>query len=99
MYPRTPLPSTFNTSRFPLGAPSFYSMSSLRSLRLLRRRMRDRPRHFCYFVLLLYRPSTLCNCSTRTSNPCCQCSSIRFPPIPRSPSSRFILLSSVSPTS
>ena len=22
MYPRTPLPSTFNTSRFPLGAPS-----------------------------------------------------------------------------
>jgi hypothetical protein len=44
---------TFNTSRFPLGAPSSYSpfsTSSLMSLRrLLRRRMRDRSRHFVYF--------------------------------------------------
>jgi hypothetical protein len=84
-----------------LGAPSFsspFSMSSLQvmSLRRLRRCLRDRPRHFVIssspsrlFVLLPFRPSTLCNCSTRTSNPCCQCSSIRFPPFPRSPSFRL----------
>jgi hypothetical protein len=53
MYPRTPLPSTFNTSRFPLGAPSV--SIHLSQCRLLCpcvahiRRMRDRPRHFVYF--------------------------------------------------
>jgi hypothetical protein len=61
MYPRTPLPSAFNTSRSPRGAPSFYSpfsMSSLMSLRLLRRRMRDRPRHFVYFkFVFVFSPS------------------------------------------
>ena len=85
MYPRTP-PSIFNTSRFPPGALSFYSpfsMSPLMSLRPLRRRMRDRRRQFLLFQVRLFafspfRPSSLCNCSTRTSNPCCQCNSILF---------------------
>jgi hypothetical protein len=49
MSPRTPLPSTFNTSRRLLCFYSPFSMSSPMSLRLLRRRMRDRPRHFVSF--------------------------------------------------
>src|SRR5271170_5970075 len=60
--------SSIHSNPFPPCLP-FFSVSSLMSLRLLRRRMRGSPRHFCYFIFLPFRPSTLCNCSTRTSNP------------------------------
>ena len=68
----------------PLCFYSPFSMSFLMSLRLLRRRLRDRPRHFFIpsssFRLLAFSAvsSLLCNCSTRTSNPCCQCNSILY---------------------
>jgi hypothetical protein len=62
MYPRTPPPSTFNTSRFPFGAPSVSIHPS--QCRLLCpcvahiRRMRDRPRHFvCFKFLFVFSPS------------------------------------------
>ena len=82
MYPRTP-PSTFNISRFPLGAPSDSSIH-LSQCRLFVPASPTPTYAWLSWTLLFFRPSRPfghlppCNCSTRTSNPCCRCNSILF---------------------
>jgi len=99
MYPRTPFPSTFNTSQGPSGS------IHISQCRLLCPYVPNTD--VCVTVLDTsiissssfspFQPSPLCNCSTCTSNPCSQCNSILFPPSPLpsppSPSLRPFILS------